>query len=144
FMAMLSLAGALTTFSNSIAPRDLPEYDHGQLGTCCLELEQKIKFLLQTVIPTNFVALPLQRVRPYMYAVAVDDDRYLKDSRLFLAVSADVTDAELIRRAPGVMRAGAADQVEKMIQRALPGLKLTHISKPPPEIPVKLKYKYFS
>jgi type VI secretion system protein ImpJ len=144
FMAMLSLAGALITFSNVVVPRDLPEYEHAQLGPCCVELERKIRFLLETVIATNFVALPLQRVRPYMYAVAIDDDRYLSDSRLFLAVSADVTDAELVKRAPSVMRAGAADQVEKMIQRALPGLKLTYVPKPPPEIPVKLKYRYFS
>ena len=31
-----------------------------------------------------------------------------------------------------------------MIRRALPGLRLTYSASPPPDIPVKLKYKYFS
>jgi type VI secretion system protein ImpJ len=144
FSAMLSLAGALTTFSTSVSPRDLPEYSHEQLGKCFAELEQKIRFLLQTVIPTNFVALPLKLVRPSIYAAAIDDDKYLQDSRLYLAVSAGITDAELVSRTAEVMKVGAAGHVDEMIRQALPGLKMTHVPSPPPEIPVKLKYKYFS
>src|SRR5580698_4092833 len=34
FVQMLSLAGALTTFSQKIEPRDLPKYEHDQQGKC--------------------------------------------------------------------------------------------------------------
>src|SRR5690606_35298823 len=34
FRAMLALAGALTTFSGTLHPRDLPGYDHLDLGGC--------------------------------------------------------------------------------------------------------------
>lgn len=144
FRAMLSLAGALTTFSNSLAPRDLPEYNHERLGNCFMELMQQIKLLLETVIPANFVALALKLVRPSIYATAIEEDKYLKDSRLYLAVSADVSEAELISRAPRVMKVGAAAHVEQLIRQALPGLKMSHVPSPPSEIPMKLKYKYFS
>jgi predicted component of type VI protein secretion system len=49
---MLSLAGALTTFSLQVHPRDLPVYDHDVLGTCFSELDEKLRFLLETVVPS--------------------------------------------------------------------------------------------
>jgi type VI secretion system protein ImpJ len=144
FSAMLSLAGTLTTFSTSIAPRDLPQYDHEQLGQCFSDLEQKIRFLLETVVPAYFVAIPLKLVKPSIYAAAIEDDKYLRDPKLYLAVSAEVSEAELISRVPETMKVGAAARVDEMIRHALPGLKMTYVSPPPPEIPVKLKYKYFA
>ena len=144
FSAMLSLAGALTTFSKTIQPRDLPEYKHDDLGTCFLDLEQKLRILLETVVPTNFVALPLKMVRPSMYATAIDDDKYLRNTRLYLAVNAEMKDADLIAKVPQLMKVASSGQLEEIVRQALPGLKLVHVVSPPAEIPVKLKYKYFS
>ncbi len=143
YTAMLSLAGALTTFSTTIHPRDLPEYQHDDLGACFLDLEQKLRILLETVVPTNFVALPLKMVRPSIYATAIDDDKYLLNTRLYLAVSSEMKDADLIAKVPQLMKVASAAQLEEIV-RAMPGLKLMPVASPPPEIPVKLKYKYFS
>jgi type VI secretion system protein ImpJ len=144
FSEMLSLAGALTTFSTSVAIRDLPHYDHSQLGECFQELERKIRFLLDTVVPTNFVAIPLKPVGPSIYAAAIEDETYLHDCRFYLAVSASLDDGDLIRRVPLLMKVGAGAHVEQMIRQALPGLKMAHVANPPPELPVKLRYRYFS
>jgi type VI secretion system protein ImpJ len=144
FAAMLTLAGALTTFSKTIQPRDLPEYKHDDLGPCFLELEKKIRILLETVIETNCVALPLKMVRPSMYATAIDDDRYLQNTRLYLAVSAEMKDAELIAKVPQLMKVASAGQLEEIVRQATTGLKIVQPVSPPPEIPVKLKYRYFS
>jgi len=144
YTAMLSLAGALTTFSTTIHPRDLPEYQHDDLGACFLDLEQKLRILLETVVPTNFVALPLKMVRPSIYATAIDDDKYLLNTRLYLAVSSEMKDADLIAKVPQLMKVASAAQLEEIVRRAMPGLKLMPVASPPPEIPVKLKYKYFS
>lgn len=144
FSAMLSLAGALTTFSTAVAPRDLPAYDHESLGKCFSDLEKKISFLLETVIPVNYISLPLKLVQPSLYAASIDDDKYLHDCRMYLAVSVDISDSELVSRAPGAFKVGAAGNVDEMIRQALPGLKTTYLASPPAEIPVRLKYKYFS
>ena len=122
FTAMLSLAGALTTFSTTIHPRDLPEYKHDDLGTCFLDLEQKLRVLLETVVPTNFVALPLKLVRPSIYATAIDDDKYLRNTRLYLAVSAEMKDADLIVKVPQLMKVAGTGQIEEIVRRAMPGL----------------------
>ena len=144
FTAMLSLAGSLTTFSTKIHPRDLPEYKHDNLGTCFLDLEQKLRSLLETVVETNFVALPLKMVRPSIYATAIDDDKYLRKTRLYLAVSAEMKEADLMVKVPQLMKVASAGQLEEIVRRAMPGLKLMPVAVPPREIRVNLKYKYFS
>jgi len=47
YNAMLSLAGALSTFSTTIHPRDLPTYDHDHLGVCFTDLDEKLRALLE-------------------------------------------------------------------------------------------------
>jgi type VI secretion system protein ImpJ len=38
----------------------------------------------------------------------------------------------------------SADLIDHLVQRALPGIALTHVPSPPSAIPVKLNYQYFS
>ena len=143
FTEMGALAGALTTFSQKIAPRNLPAYHHEQLGVCFPEMDRLIRIMLDTR-PKNFVALPLKFVRDTIYAASIDKDSYFQGSRFYLAVSADTRDADLIDRVPKLMKTGSANEIELLIRNALPGLRLTYVATPPRAIPVKLKYHYFS
>ncbi|HUH64575.1 MAG TPA: type VI secretion system baseplate subunit TssK [Terracidiphilus sp.] len=144
YLQMLSLAGALTTFSPKIGPLDLPQYEHEKLGQCFLALDATIAELLDTVVPSNFVALPLKLLRGNIYATAIDKDRYFENSRPYLAISSDLTEADLIARTPGLVKACSATHIEQLIRQALPGLKLTHVPVPPRAIPVKLRFQYFN
>ena len=100
FACMLEIAGSLTTFSTKIHPRDLPRYEHDDLGGCFSRLDQQLRSLLETVVPTNVVSLPLKQIRPSIYAAAIDDDRYLANTRMYLAVTAEGNEGELINRVP--------------------------------------------
>lgn len=144
FLEMLSLAGSLSTFSSKIEPRDLPKYEHEHLGDCFLALDAIITELLDTVVPSNFVALPLKPLRDSIYATAIDKDQYFENSRPYLAISSDMREADLISRVPALAKACSATHIEQLIRQALPGLKLTHVPVPPRAIPVKLRYQYFS
>jgi len=144
FSAMTSLAGALTTFSHTFQPHDFPVYDHDDLGPCFISLDEIIRALLETVVPTNFVSLPLKLVQPSIYATALADDKYLLNTRMYLAISADMKEADLIRKAPQLIKVGAATQIETLVRQALQGIKLTHTSTPPGSLPIKLNYQYFS
>jgi type VI secretion system protein ImpJ len=143
YAAMLSLAGALTTFSVKMQPRDLPPYDHDNLGACFTDLDEKLRLLLETVVPSNYVALPLKLVQPSIYATSIDNDKYLSHTRMYLAVSADTSQADLIAKAPQLIKICSADSIEHLVQRALPGAPLAHVPTPPGAIPVKLNYQYF-
>jgi type VI secretion system protein ImpJ len=144
FSTMLALASTLTTFSLQVQPRDLPVYDHEQLGECFAELDEKLRHLLETVIPSNFVSLPLKPIRPSIYAASIFEDRFLENTRMYLAVQADMNEADLIEKAPQLIKVCSASHVEHLIRQALPGLQLTHVMSPPTTIPIKLNHQYFS
>ncbi|MGO9228791.1 MAG: type VI secretion system baseplate subunit TssK [Bryobacteraceae bacterium] len=144
FNAMLSLAGALSTFSTAIHPRDLPPYDHDNLGGCFTDLDEKLRTLLETVVPTNIVSLPLKLVQPSIYATAVDNDKYLVNTRMYLAVSAETSQAEIVNKTPQLVKVCSAAHIDHLVRQALPGVPLTYVAAPPSAIPVKLNYQYFS
>jgi type VI secretion system protein ImpJ len=144
YSAMLSLAGALTTFSANIHPRDLPAYDHDNLGDCFGELDEKLRLLLETVVPTNCVSLPLKLVQPSIYAASIDNDKYLLNTKMYLAVSAETSQAEIVGKSPHLVKVCSASHIEHLVRNALPGVTLTYVPAPPSAIPVKLNYQYFS
>jgi type VI secretion system protein ImpJ len=98
FRMLTSLAGSLTTFSMKIQPRDLPNYDHEELSGCFTELDEKLRELLGTVVPSNYVSLPLKLVQPSVYAPTIDDDEYLVGTKMYLAVTAEMAEGDLIKR----------------------------------------------
>lgn len=144
FASMLELAGALTTFSTKIHPRDLPVYDHENLGLCFTDLDEKLRILLETVVPSNFVSLPLKMVQPSIYATSIDNDKYLTNTKIYLAVSAEASQAEVVGKTPNLVKVCSANHIEHLVRQALPGVTLTYVASPPGAIPVKLNYQYFS
>ncbi|HEX4230444.1 MAG TPA: type VI secretion system baseplate subunit TssK [Bryobacteraceae bacterium] len=144
FNVMNALAGSLTTFSTKILPRDLPIYDHRNLGACLGDLDDKLRYLLETVIPSNFVALPLRFTQTSIYATPINDDKYLQNTKMYLAVNAEMPEGELISKAPQLIKPCSANHLEHLVRHALPGLQMRHLPSPPTAIPVKLNYQYFS
>jgi type VI secretion system protein ImpJ len=143
FTAMLSLAGALTAFSATMHPRDLPAYDHANLAGCFTELDEKLRTLLETVVPANYVSLPLRLVAPSVYGAAIEQDRYLEAPEWYVALKADLPQAELVRRAPQLVKVSSANQIDQLIKQALPGLELVHVANPPGAIPIRVGHQYF-
>jgi type VI secretion system protein ImpJ len=144
YAAMLTLASSLTTFSTTVQPRDLPLYDHDNLGACFTDLDEKLRTLLETVVPSNFVSLPLKLTQPSIYATALANDKYLVNTRMYLAISADIKEVDLLKKAPQLVKVCSATHVETLIRQALPGMQLTHVPSPPGSLPIKLNYQYFS
>ncbi len=144
FAALTTLGASLTTFSSTIRPRDLPIYDHANLSRVFTDLDEKLRILLETVVPTNVVSLPLRHVNNTIYATAVDQDKYLANTRMYLAMNADASEDTLIRRVPQVVKVCSATHIDQLVSAALPGIQLTHIPTPPSAIPVKMKYQYFA
>lgn len=143
YSAMTALAGALTTFSTSIHPRAIPAYDHANLADCFTRLDTILQELLETVVPSNFVALPLRVEQPLVHAVALDEDRFLTAPQLYLAVSSTTKVADLLRMVPQLIKVTSGDRITQLIRHAMSGVDLTHTASPPSAIPLKLNYQYF-
>ena len=143
YVAMLRLAGALSTFSLEARPDDLPQYDHDHLGVCFTELDARIRDLIGTIIPDKAVSIPLTFGDGSLWRGTVPDDRYFRDCQFFLAVSADIGVGEIIQKVPRLVRLAAADDINRLIDKALPGVELTH-TQTPPNIRVRLDNQYFA
>jgi type VI secretion system protein ImpJ len=143
FSAMSALVGALTTFSTVIHPRAIPAYDHANLSDCFTRLDGMLRELLETVVPSNFVALPLRSEQPLVHAVALDEDRFLTAPQIYLAVSSAAKVADLMRAVPQLVKITSGDRITHLIRHAMSGVELTHAPSPPSAIPVKLNYQYF-
>lgn len=143
FGALLELGGALTTFSSSVHPGSFPEYDHADLGGCFSRLDETVRELLETVVPAHHVALPLKEVEVAIHATAVDQEQYFAGAQIYLAVAASLKPDELLSKVPQLLKVSSADQLQRLIRQALPGVSLRHVPEPPGQIPVKLDYQYF-
>ncbi len=144
FSELTALGASLTTFSTTVRPRDLPLYDHLNLSRVFSDLDEKLRLLLESVVPTNVVSLPLKQLKNTIYATSIDQDKYLTNTRMYLAFSADTSEESIIRKVPQLVKACSASQIEQLINMALPGITLSHVTVPPSAIPVKMKYQYFS
>lgn len=143
YEVLLALGSALTSFSADLHPRDLPAYDHTDLGGCFERLDAIIRELLETVVPRNHVVLPLSRTDSFIHAAAIDDDRLFAGIQMYLGVRSAAAAEEVARRGPMLLKIGGAAEVERLIRHALPGLGARYVPVPPGNVPVKLGYHYF-
>jgi type VI secretion system protein ImpJ len=143
YFEMAELAGKLMTFTPDRHPKDIVVYKHEDLFGTFSRLVRDIQELLETVIPTRCVPIPLEKVRESLYAGRVLDDRLLKEAGFYLAVRADISEAQLIQRVPRVIKVASRDTIDVVIGSALPGVTLTHASPPPAPIPTRPKFHYF-
>jgi type VI secretion system protein ImpJ len=143
YAAMLALAGALTTFSGTIHPRDLPTYAHEDLTRSFGQLDVMLRELLETVVPSRYVSLPMKRVRASVYAAALDREQYVQAPQFYLAVKAGASQADIIRRVPQVVKVASAERIDLLVRQALTGLPLTYTPSPPSAIAIKVNAQYF-
>lgn len=144
FAELSRLAGALCTFSLDSHPAALPLYHHERLGEIFDVLDRHIRTHLELVVPSNLVVIPLQRVAQYFWHGQIQDERTLHRSRWILGVRSSVGEAELIDRCPRLIKICSREFVSRLVERALPGLKLTHLPVPPPAISPKVEFHYFA
>ena len=108
------------------------------------KLDEKLRLLLETVVPSNFVSLPLKLIQPSIYATALSEDKYLANTKMYLAIGAATNEGDLIAKTPYLVKLCSTNHIEHLVRQALPGVTLTHIPRPPSAIPVKMNHQYFS
>jgi type VI secretion system protein ImpJ len=140
---LATLAGSLMTFTTDRHPKDIVPYDHDDLYLTFSLLAAEIRDLLETVIPTRCVPIPLEKVRETLYIGRVEDDRLLKEAGFFLGVKAQVPESRLIERVPYVVKIAARDVIDAVVGAALPGVVMKHASPPPAPIPTRVGFHYF-
>lgn len=143
FREMSRLAGALCTFGLDAHPRSLPTYDHKHLDRCFDALDEHIRRHLEIVVPAQAITIPLNQVGRYFYEGEVKDQRCFGRCRWILGIHSPIGEAELIAKAPQLLKVCSAKFVPDLVKRAMAGLTLKHIQVPPSAVAAKVDSQYF-
>lgn len=144
YIVLARLAGALLTFSTTESLKSIPPYDHVSPGPVFAQLDSLIRNLLDKVIPSRVVPIALERVRPTLWSGSLNDERLIEEGEYYLAVHAAVPAHELIEHMPRLCKAGAPDEVQQIVNSALPGIPLIAMPRLPAAIPVRVDTHYFA
>jgi type VI secretion system protein ImpJ len=143
YLAMARLAAELTTFVTEGSPADLPRYSHTSLNSTFVELDLRLRALLETVLPTRCIPIPLNRTKESLYVGRIMDDRLFTTAEFYLGVSAKMPEAQLVERVPRKSKIASLDTINYLLGQALPGVALNPIPVPPGAIPTRIAFKYF-
>jgi type VI secretion system protein ImpJ len=143
YVELSRLAGALCTFKLESHPRALPLYDHERLSECFAALDRHIRTHLDIMIGSDYLTIPLEKVKDYFYEGEIADTRCLGRSRWMFGIRASLGDAEVITKTPQLVKICSARFVSELVRRAIAGLPLTHVPVPPSAVHAKLEMQYF-
>jgi type VI secretion system protein ImpJ len=144
FVALSRLAGALCTFGLESQAANLPNYDHDNLAGVFDMLDVHIRTHLELVVPSNRVLITLDKAARFFYFGEIVDQRTLNRSRWIFAIHCKIGESDLIESAPRLVKICSRQFIPKLVERALPAMKLTHLPVPPPALSPKVDYQYFS
>jgi len=144
-LILLQLAGELATFSNRTRlPTRFPFYQHHCLHETFAPLISNLRQSLSTVIEQSALALPFA-LHNYGIRIATIADRTLLDSAQFiLAVKADIPAERICERFIGVAKLAPVEQIRELVNRQLPGIRLSALPVTPRQIPWHSGFSYFA
>lgn len=145
YSTLAQLASVLMTFSTGSQLTDIPLYDHGRADEVFARLETLIRDLLDAIIPSRVVSIGLTHRNPTTWAGQFLDERIVESSAdWYLSVNAASPAFELIEQFPRLCKIGAPDDIEHIVNSALPGIPLRAVQRVPAAIPVRLDNQYFA
>ena len=145
YTELISMAGQLLTFAPDIEtrPADLPTYEHADSGECFAGLASVLLRLLDTVLSSNYVRIPLERQTDSQWIGRIQDQRLLSGAHFYLAASGEVPERKLVDELPLRMKVSGAEEIATLVNAALPGLPMTHTVRPPAGLPLRPGLQYY-
>lgn len=143
YLFLAELAGGLLTFSLDTQLNDIPEYDHHDPAASLVRLDEMIRVLLDNVVPNQCVVINLTQTKPSYWQGQLHDPR-LAEADFYISVHADMPGASLLELVPRAFKVGSPEDIEVVVNSAMPGVTLNHSTRLPNAIPVRLDNHYFS
>ena len=144
FASLARLAGALSAYVPGLHPRDLPRYDHARPTDGFAGVDAALRSLLGEAAPqTNYVRIPLERVRDGLLEARLPPDR--PDLHLFLtARSRTIPESRLADEVPRLVRIASPDTIEKVLRSYTRALPVEATQRLPVGLPVDAEASYFA
>jgi type VI secretion system protein ImpJ len=144
YLALARLAGALCTFAADRHPREVPAYEHEDLGKTFRALERIVRDLGEISSPTRFDRIPLKRVDDSVLKGEIGDERLVaKGTEWFLSATGDLPEEKIREGLPGKITVGSSHNIEFLVRQALRGVGISFTAVPPRDFPLKAGHCYF-
>ncbi|WP_387692182.1 type VI secretion system baseplate subunit TssK [Photorhabdus sp. RM71S] len=137
------LAGSLLTFSLAHDAGGIPGYQHDNLTAVLPPLFDRLSKLLEISLPSRMVAIELTK-SAQQWTGTLHDTRLREAADFYLSVRSSVPAHQWQTRFPLLCKAGAPDEVNQMINRALTGIPLVAMHHVPAAVPLRLENQYFA
>jgi type VI secretion system protein ImpJ len=143
YLFLAELVGGLLTFSLDTPLNAIPQYDHQDPAASLTRLDKMVRDLLDSVIPDQCVVIQLSSVKPSYWQGQLLDPR-LVDADFYLCVHADMPGSDLLELVPRAIKVGSPEDIEVVVNSAMPGASLRHAPRLPSAIPLRLDNHYFA
>jgi type VI secretion system protein ImpJ len=144
YLMLCQGVGQLSTFSPDGDPSQLPKFQFTNLRSTFMELFTRLQALLDSVVTTQCLTLPLEARRDGMHLARLEDEQLLRCTRFILAVRSELPESEVAARLPHLSKVASWEEVQDLVRAATPGVPLEVTFRPPPEVPVRPGVVYFS
>ena len=125
------LVGELSTFTGQIdvlgrfedSKKLLPEYDHENLSACFEKAKTHIRDLLHAILIVPEHVIPLKREES-LFTAGIPLDAFGPKNEYYLSITIGEESEEAIRTVEDYVKISSIDNIQTLIDRALPGIPL--------------------
>jgi type VI secretion system protein ImpJ len=136
YVVLAQLAGMLASFSADADPSELPKFNYLELGDTFEALFANVLRLLPGGIEQSYVEIPLEH-RPDGMLIGRIADPKLVQKELFVAVKANLAEAIIRERIPGVLKMAGWSQIYEVVKHSRHGVRVAIEWSPSGALPIK-------
>lgn len=144
YLSLLQLAGSLCTFSTQVDVTTLPVYDHSSLEQVFSHINQCIHSTLEANISAGCIPISSSEISPATYLFQINDQKLFETATFYLGIKAELPNKELVAFSLPRIKIASRNQLDTLIQSAMPGLPIMYVSNPPANLSSKPEFIYFS
>lgn len=144
YLWLSHIAGALYTFAAESDPSALPKFQFLNLRATFTDLFARLDELLRPIAMEQCITVLLS-VRPDgLYEGKLLDERLNRATQVVLAVKSDLAERLVADQFPKRAKMSSRDDIQRVVQAAVPGIPLQVTFRPPPEVPIRPGVVYFT
>jgi type VI secretion system protein ImpJ len=144
FLVFLGIVGELSTFATQARrPGEYPAYDHDDLASCFAPLLRDMQEFLSLRFGRRAIRLEIVEKAPNAFVCMVPDKGLIQNANLVLEVSAKRPLTEIQLQFPQLFKVGPNTKMNEIVHTHLPGIPLTHLPTPPPQLRAMADHVYF-
>lgn len=139
---LAELQGALTSYFPDEEAAAFPPYDHADLAGCFGTVAEKIRRLLERLLPVHYLEFPLAR-DGFQFSTALDEAVFGRGTFWVLALQGGGGEDALRERLRSMAKVTSTADMPNLLKFADAGVPLRHLPQPPAEIPRYAGWSYF-